>query len=131
MKTTGSGEVRISTIADAMDEANGTITVSLNESSDLTYLLGTKITETITINDNDDDTLPQIAISSETPISVGENVIFNLTANPAPSGSDIINVNVKISETGDFLMESAKVTPRVMSVERWKFRWCFIITNLK
>ena len=117
VKTTGSGEVRISTIADAMDETNGSITVSLNESSDLTYLLGAKTTETITIKDNDDDTLPQIAISSETPVSVGENIIFNLTANPAPTGGDTLNVRVKISETGDFLMESAKVTPREVSVD--------------
>ena len=49
VKTTGTGEVRIATEADAVNEPNGTITVTLDESSDLTYLLGTKITETITI----------------------------------------------------------------------------------
>ena len=75
-----------------------------------------KLLKQLPLKDNDDGTLPQIAISAETPVSVGENIVFNLTANPAPSGSDTLNVRVKISETGDFLTESAKDTPRVVPV---------------
>ena len=117
VKTTGTGEVRIATEADADDETDGTIKVTLDESTELKYLLGTKTTETITIKDNDDDgTLPQLSISSESPISVGGDVVFKLATNKVPAGNEMINVRVRISETGDFLETPARESPRVATV---------------
>ena len=91
--------------------------VTLDASTELKYLLGTKTTETIIIKDNDDDgTLPQMSISSESPISVGGDVVFKLAANKVLAGNEMINVRVRISETGDFLETPARESPRVVTV---------------
>ena len=117
VKTSGTGELRVKTKADSVDEPNGTITASLQQGSSATYLLGSQTTESITVRDNDDDgTLPVITISGTTPIYEGDDATFTLQANPAPSGDDIITARVKITETGNFLTTSAKTTPRVQDV---------------
>ena len=118
IKTSGTGELRVKTKADSVDEPNGAITASLQQGSSATYLLGSNISESITVQDNDDDgTLPVLTISGTTPIYEGDEVTFTLQAKPAPTGDDSITARVKITETGDFLATSAKVTPRLHDVE--------------
>ena len=117
IETSGTGKLRVKTKADTNDEPNGTITAIIEKSSGATYLLGSRITESITVQDNDDDgTLPMITISGTTPIYEGDDATFTLQANPAPTGDDTITARVKITETGNFLTTSAKTTPRVQNV---------------
>ena len=112
----GTGELRVKTVADKIDETDGTITATLGASPDATYVLGTPAQTSITIKDNDDGTLPSITIAGVSPVTEGEDVVFTLAANPALTGDSTIMVRVRISETGDFLATSAKDSPRVVMV---------------
>ena len=117
VKTGGTGELRIKTKADEVDEPNGTISVTLEKSSGATYLLGSRKFAMITVKDNDDDgTLPKISIAGTTPVTEGDDVRFVLQATPVLSGDDTITARVQISETGDFLVMPAKNSPRVVNV---------------
>ena len=117
VKTSGSGKLYVKTKADTVDEPNGTITVTIEKSSGATYLLGSPITDSITVKDNDDDgTLPELIITGSTPIFEGDVAEFTLEADPAPTGGATITARVKVTETGDFLATSAKNSPRVLDV---------------
>ena len=111
LATTKTGEIRLQTIADTVDESNGIITVTLGSSSDGSYALTSDITASIEVRDNDDDTLPEISItqSGSTPVVEGDPLVFELTAaNPPLTDGTVILVNVRVTETGDFLATPAK-----------------------
>ena len=62
--TTGTGKLRIKTIADATQENDGTITVTLVTSSTQSYTIGSPATASVTVLDNDDPALHSINISA-------------------------------------------------------------------
>ena len=119
LATTKTGEIRLQTDADAVDEPNGTITVTLGTSSDESYALTTDITASVEVRDNDDDTLPEISItqSGSTPVIEGDPLEFELTAaNPPLTDGTVILVNVRVTETGNFLATPAKDTAQRYTV---------------
>ena len=124
---TNIGVIRLNTIPDAVDEPNGMIMVTLGDSSDNSYALGSSRTARIEVRDNDDATLPDITISQTgtTPVVEGDPLMFALTANPAPANNTIIWVNVRVSETGDFL--SYFITS--IYCIGWKYWWGIDGTN--
>ena len=108
--TTGSVRVPYSTDADADEETNGTITVSvLEDDSDIIkYLVAPNNagTATLSVIDNDDSTLPSITISSDqSSINEGDLAIFTVTS--ADTFTTPLSVLIEITETnsgtGDFL----------------------------
>ena len=90
VSTTDAGQITIKTKADATDEADGTITVTLTKSSNARYLLGPNSadrTATITIKDNDVAGVSEITISETSPVTEGDSAQFTLSAtNPALTG---------------------------------------------
>ena len=62
--TTGTGELRVNTVADATQEDDGMITVTLAASTDQTYLLGSPRTASVTVLDNDDPALHSVNITA-------------------------------------------------------------------
>ena len=91
---------------------------------EIKYLLGNDASDSITVKDNDDGgTLPQITISGTTPVTEGEDVVFDLTAVRAPTGDNTVNVRVRITETADFLVDPAKISPRIVTVPVGSYRW--------
>ena len=79
--------------------------------------MGSDLTAVITVKDNDVAGVSGITISGTTPVTEGDPVKFSLSAvNPALTGDDTIMVRVQVTETGDFLATSAKLTPRIMNV---------------
>ena len=109
--TSGSIQVPYSTNADIVDEANGTITVSvLDDNSDIiAYLVDTDANRadraTVSVIDNDDNSLPSITIEADqTTINEGDVASFTLTSDRTFTTS--LSVLVEIIETnlgtGDF-----------------------------
>ena len=111
MTTTGAGETTIATTEDTTDEADGSITITLNPGklnpsnknyrrpSDST----TQFQRTINVTDND---TPEVSISRTggaiTEGDTGEtNVQFTISATPPPHKT--ITVNLTLVETGDVL----------------------------
>ena len=70
--TTGTGKLRIKTIADATQENDGTITVTLAASSTQSYTIGSPATASVTVLDNDDPALHSINISAVSNTAVTE-----------------------------------------------------------
>ena len=106
----GSRRLQYSTIADIIEESNGTITVSIieDESDIINYLVAPNNagTATLTVIDNDDPNLPTITISAvDSSIVEGEPLIFTLES--AQMFTPPLSVSVEIIETnsgtGDFL----------------------------
>ena len=119
LSMTNTGEIKLVTIADSIDESNGMITVTLGASSNNSYALGTDTTRSIEVRDNDDDTLPEIAITQTgpTPVVEGDPLTFALTAaNPSLTGDAVVQVNVRVTETGNFLATPAKDNPQLVTV---------------
>ena len=108
--TTGTGKLRIKTIADADQEDNGTITVTLSDSPK-TYLLGSPATASVAVQDNDDPMLHSInitAVSNTTTEADGAMAMFAITATGgSTSDTTAIAVEVEVSEEGNFLKNPA------------------------
>ena len=110
--TTGTGKFRVKTIADATEEADGTITVTLARSPNQSYAVGSHGTASVTVQDNDDPALASINIApvSDTAVTEADDAMamFNITATGGTSsGTDPIDVVINISEEGNFLTDAA------------------------
>ena len=107
----GNTEVTLSIpiVSDNLDEANGTITVTLveDDASPITYTVPSSPKDTAEVEVIDDDGLPQIKISTSTPsIKEGEQAEFVLTATPEGSitPQQPKMVEFKVEQEGDFLL---------------------------
>ena len=124
--TTGTGVLRIETIADATQEDNGTITVTLAASADQSYTLGSPASASVTVLDNDDPAFHSVNIvaATNTPVTEadGAMAIFNITATGGTSTVSSVDVVINISEEGNFLQNVAgdqapiSVTPGAQGV---------------
>ena len=79
--TSGTATVSASTADDGTDEADGTVTLSV-ESGD-GYTVGTPATASVTVTDSD---VPAVSVAAgPSPVTEGTDVEFTLTATPAPA----------------------------------------------
>ena len=95
-----SGEVRVtaSTEDDGIDEADGTVTLTVGSGSG--YTVGAPSSAVVTVTD--DDVTPTVSVAAGTsPVTEGTNVSFTLTATPAPATP--LTVAVSWSDPGSFL----------------------------
>ena len=94
--TGGTGTITIATVGDSADEANGSVTVTLNAGSG--YTLSDTKTATVTVNDDD---VPELTITAGSAVTEGTAASFTVSASPSASGS--ITVNYTVTQSGAFV----------------------------
>ncbi len=100
--------IRIPTLDNNRDEANGSVTVRVNSGSGYQVMSnGSSLYQAATtvVEDNDEPAIaiadPSISVSSGSAIVEGGTATFTLTGNPKPVSP--VTVNVDVSQHGDFL----------------------------
>ena len=95
----GSKKLILPTDDDAVDEADGSVTATVDSGTD--YTVGSASSGTVSILDDDDAPLPEVTITADAG-SVGEggDASFTLTASPPPSGP--LAVDVTVAAEGDY-----------------------------
>ena len=90
----------ITTGDDQVDEADGSVTATVNSGTG--YTVGSASSASVAVSDDDDPppTTPEITITGGSGITEGGSASFTISANPAPTSA--ITVNVGVSETGDW-----------------------------
>ncbi len=91
-----SASYSITTTDDAADEADGSITATLQGGDGYT-VSSSQGSATVSVSDDD---VPEVSISGGSGITEGGTASFTITASPVPSSP--ITVNVGVSESGDF-----------------------------
>ena len=94
--TGGTGTITVATVGDSADEANGSVTVTLNAGTG--YTLGT--TKTATVNVNDDD-VPELTITAGSTVTEGTDASFTVSA--SPSAASAITVKYTVTQSGAFV----------------------------
>ena len=85
------------TSADNVNEANGTITATIQpETPSATYDLDTYNSATITIIDNDIPNTPVITVASPASIEEGQNAEFVFTAIPVPESELVVDFDILV-----------------------------------
>ena len=100
---TTSKTLTLQTTDDATDEADGSVTLTLNDGSG--YTLGQVSSETAQVQDDDDapqqpQQQPVVSISGGGGVTEGGDASFTITASPEPASP--ITVNVTVSASGDY-----------------------------
>ena len=103
----GRGTLTVATTDDAALEADGTITAAIRAGSG--YDLGSPAQVSVGVA----DTTPRVSIAAGSAIIEGDSAGFTLTADPKPSGT--ISVDVNVSESGSFLADGES-GPRTVSI---------------
>ena len=85
----------VTTTDDNADEADGSVTATLQAGSG--YTVGSQSSATVVVSDND---VPEVSITAGNGITEGGTASFTITASPAPASP--ITVKVGVSENGDF-----------------------------
>ena len=102
--TSGSVTLTVATANDSTDEADGSVTATVDVGSGYT-VSATAGTATVAVAD-DDDPPPPPAVTPEVSITAGSNITeggdaaFTVTADPAPAAA--LTVEVTVSQSGDF-----------------------------
>ncbi len=97
---TSSKTLSLSTSDDSVDEADGSVTLTLNTGGG--YTVGSLSSRTVQVLDDDDPppVIPVVSITGGSSVAEGSNASYTLTASPPPTSS--LSVQVKITQTGDY-----------------------------
>ena len=100
---TASATLTLQTTDDSTDEADGSVTLTLNDG--IGYTLGQVSSETAQVQDDDDapqqpQQQPVVSISGGGGVTEGRDASFTITASPEPASP--ITVNVTVSASGDY-----------------------------
>ena len=93
--TTGTATLTVAATDDSTDEADGTITATVDTGTGYTV---SSTDGAATVNVSDDD-IPEIAITAGADVTEGGNATFTITASPTPHAA--LDVTVTVSQTGD------------------------------
>ncbi|MCY3786546.1 MAG: DVUA0089 family protein, partial [bacterium] len=96
--TSGSVQLAVATLDDSDDEADGSVTVTLDSGKGYT-VSGTEGAATVAVAD-DDDPLPEVSVTAASGVTEGADASFTVTASPAPSAP--LSVSLTVAQTGDF-----------------------------
>ena len=99
----GTVDFTVSTDDDAVDEADGSIAATVTAGTG--YTVGSVATASVTVNDDD---VPEVNITSVAGGTEGGDVVFTLTANPAPAAS--LPVSVTVTGAGDYGISTGSQT---------------------
>ncbi len=94
--TTGSVTLTVGTTDDGADEADGSVTATVNSGSDYT-VSATQGAATVSVADDD---VPEVSISAGNGVTEGGDASFTVTASPAPAAD--LDVSVTVSQSGDY-----------------------------
>ncbi len=97
--TTGSATLSVTTTDDSADEADGLVTVTLNDDTDYT-VSGSQGTATVVVSDDDAPPEPEVSIAGGSGVTEGGSAVFTITASPKPSAA--LDVSVTVSQSGDY-----------------------------
>ena len=95
--TTGSATLTVGTTDDSVDEADGSVTATVDAGTGYTVST-TAGSGTVQVADND---VPEISISAGSGVTEGADATFTVTASPAPAAD--LDVTVTVSQSGDFV----------------------------
>ncbi len=93
--TTGSYTLTLTTDNDGADEADGSVSVTVDAGDG--YTVGSPSSGTVAIEDDD---VPEIEIAAGAGVAEGGDASFTLTATPAPAAA--LSVTVTVAASGDF-----------------------------
>ena len=98
--TSGSATLTLSTSDDSVDEADGSVTATIDQGSGylVSWTAGTAAAS-ITDDDAPSSAMPEISITAGSGIIEGGVATFTISANPAPAAA--LSVAVAVSQTGD------------------------------
>ena len=97
--TTGSVTLTVGTTDDTTDETDGSVTATVNAGSGYT-VSSTQGAATVGVSDNDDAPTPVVSVSAGSGVTEGGDVVFTVTASPAPAAN--LDVSVTVSQSGDY-----------------------------
>ena len=104
--TTGSAVLTLATANDEVDEADGSVSVTVAAGEG--YTVGDPASGTVSVQD-DDAPLPGITIAAGTsPVTEGGDAAFTVTASPAPAAE--LTVSVTVAVDGDYGIAAGKQT---------------------
>ncbi len=111
--TTGSATLTVGTINDGTDEADGSVTATLDTpAADAGYTVSSSQgAATVSIADDDDTpptTTPEVSITAGNGVTEGGDATFTITASPAPAAN--LDVSVTVSQSGDYGATTGKQT---------------------
>ena len=95
--TGGSATLTIATSDDAADEADGSVTATVNNGDGYT-VSGSQGAGTVAVADN--DVMPEVSVTAGSGVTEGGNAEFTITASPAPAAN--LPVSVTITASGDY-----------------------------
>ena len=108
--TTGSVTLTVGTINDGANEANGSVTATLDTpAADAGYTVSSS-QGAATVSVSDDD-VPEISISAGNGVTEGGDATFTLTANPVPASN--LDVSLTVSQSGDY---GATTGPKTVTI---------------
>ncbi len=96
--TTGSATLTVGTADDSADEADGSVTATVNAGGGYT-VSATRGAATVGVAD-DDAPVPEVSVTAGAGVTEGGDATFTVTASPAPASS--LAVSVTVSASGDY-----------------------------
>ena len=103
--TTGSATLTLATANDEVDEADGSVSVTVAAGEG--YTVGDPASGTVAVRD-DDEPPPAITVSAGDAVTEGGDAIFTVTASPAPASP--LAVSVTVAAKGDYGIASGTQT---------------------
>ena len=96
--TSGSYILTIATTNDSADEADGSVTATVNTGTGYT-VSSSAGTAAVAVSDDDDPT-PEVSVTAGSGVTEGGDATFTVSASPAPSAD--LSVSVTVTQSGDF-----------------------------
>ena len=98
--TTGSGTLTVTTVADTTDEADGSISATVQSGG--SYVVGSASSASVSVADDDDPpaVVPAVSIAGGGGITEGGAAVFTVTATPKPATP--LTVTVSVGQTGSY-----------------------------
>ncbi len=104
--TTGSATLTLTTANDKADEADGSVTLTVDAGSG--YTVGAPGSGTVAVHDDDD---PAVSVAAGDAVTEGGDAAFTLTADPAPASD--LTVTVTVAVEGEYGVTAGKRTVTV------------------
>ncbi len=99
--TSGSYTLAVSTVGDSVDEADGSVTVSVSGGTGYT-VSSSAGSVSVAVSDDDDPplTVPEISVTAGSAVTEGAAASFTFTANPTPVSA--LSVSVTVAQSGNY-----------------------------
>ena len=112
--TGGSYTLTVATTGDSDDEADGSVTATVNTGTGYTVSSGNGAA-TVAVSDDDDPppATPEISVASGGDITEGSTATFTITASPTPSAA--LSVSVSVSQSGDYGVTTGARTVTILT----------------